>query len=105
MTHPERSESQLAGSRFVRVAGAALFWLLAGQAEEGGRRDELACPARGQTNFASSASLPAFSTVLSRAESWQSGALRLGRGGTRCPHFWLGVRSAWPWLKGCRVSL
>jgi hypothetical protein len=30
-------------------AGAALFWLLGGQAEEGARKDELACPARGQT--------------------------------------------------------
>ena len=60
MTHPERSESELAGSRFVGAAGVALFWLLAEQAEEGGRKDELACPTRGQTNFASSASLPAF---------------------------------------------
>ena len=31
--------------------GVALFWLLGGQAEEGGRKDELACPTRGQTNF------------------------------------------------------
>jgi hypothetical protein len=31
--------------------GVALFWLLDGQAEEGGGRDELACPARGQTNI------------------------------------------------------
>ena len=85
-------------------AGVALFWLLAGQAEEGGRKDELACPARGQTNFASSASLPAFSVEPCGADSWQSGALRLGRGGTRCPHFWLGVRSAWPWLVGGRAS-
>ena len=45
MPHPERSEAQLAGSRFVRGAGVAL------------------------------------------------------------PHFWAGVRSAGPWLKGCRVSL
>ena len=41
-------------------AGAALFWLLPEQAEEGGRKDELACSGRGQTNFTSSASLPAF---------------------------------------------
>jgi hypothetical protein len=46
-----------------------------------------------------------FSTVLSRAESWQSGALRLGRGGTRCPHFWTPGLRAWPWLKGGGVSL
>ena len=62
MTRPERSESKLAGSRFVGDAGVALFWLLAEQAEEGGRKDELACSARGQTNFVSSASLPAYST-------------------------------------------
>ena len=31
--------------------GAAMLWLLDGQAEEGGRKDELACPARGQTNL------------------------------------------------------
>jgi hypothetical protein len=31
--------------------GVALFWLLDGQAEEGGRKDELACPAGGQTNI------------------------------------------------------
>ena len=83
MTHPERSESTTGGVAVRRVAGAALFWLLAEQAEEGGRKDELACSARGRTNFASSASLPAYSTQVFCAEGWQSGALRLGRGGTR----------------------
>ena len=48
---PNGADRQLAGSRFVGDAGVALFWLLARQAEEGGRKDELACPARGQTNF------------------------------------------------------
>ena len=51
--------------RIVRVAGAALFWLLARQAEEGGRKDELACRARGQTDFHLRASLPAFVTERS----------------------------------------
>jgi len=32
-----------------------MFWLLDGQAEEGGRKDELACPARCQTNLGASA--------------------------------------------------
>ncbi len=31
-------------------------------------------------------------------------AVRTGRGGLALPHFLPGVRSAWPWLKGCRVS-
>ena len=62
MTRPERSEVE-AGARGCmlhfpsRGAGVALFWLLDEQAEEGGRKDELACPARGQTNFLASASL------------------------------------------------
>src|ERR1035438_4182567 len=72
------------------------------QAEEGGRKDELACPSRGQTDFAQAPVCQLFSTVLLRAESWQSGALRLGRGGTRFPHFWPGVRSVWPWLGGLK---
>ena len=61
MTHPERSESQLAGSRFVRVAGVALFWLLGGQAEEGGRKGRVGLlEPEARLTFASSASLPAF---------------------------------------------
>ena len=95
--HPERSESTTGG-----VAVVALFWLLDGQAEGGGRKDELACPSRGQTDFAQAPVCQLFSTVLLRAESWQSGALRLGRGGTRFPHFWPGVRSVWPWLGGLK---
>src|ERR1035441_5679228 len=57
---------------------------------------------RGQTDFAQAPVCQLFSTVLLRAESWQSGALRLGRGGTRFPHFWPGVRSVWPWLGGLK---
>ena len=82
MTHPERSESELAGSRFVGDAGVALFWLLAEQAEEGGRKDELACSARGQTNFhpkRQSASFSAPSCPVLKAGSlarfvWVAGA-------------------------------
>jgi len=48
----------------VGDAGVALLWLLARQAEEGGRKDELACRARGHTNFTLRASLPAFSVEL-----------------------------------------
>ena len=44
MTHPERSESELAGSRFVGAAGVALFWLLDGQAEEGGEQGRVGLP-------------------------------------------------------------
>ena len=65
------------------AAGVALFWLLDEQAEEGGRKDELACPARGQTDFAQAPVCQPTALWLFRAKGWQSGALRLGRGGTR----------------------
>ena len=35
----------------VMGRGVALFWLLAGRLRREGGRDELACPARGQTNI------------------------------------------------------
>ena len=44
-------------------AGVALFWLLARQAEEAGRKDELACRARGQTDFCLSASPQATASI------------------------------------------
>ena len=83
------------GPRGSRCSG---FWL-SRLRREGGRTN---WPVRAEARL----TLPQapvcqlFSTVVSRAESWQSGALRLGRGGTRCPHFWPGVCSAWPWLEG-----
>ena len=100
MTHPERSESTTGGVAVRRVAGAALFWLLAEQAEEGGRKDELACSARGQTNFPPSASLPAYSTQFVLCCGLAVWRVSFGSRGHALPHFWLGVRSAWPWLKG-----
>ena len=51
MTHPERSESSLAGSRFVGSRGPRCSGFWAGRPRREGSRDELACPTRGQTNF------------------------------------------------------
>jgi len=44
MTHPERSESTTGGVAVRGVAGVALFWLLDGQAEEGGEQGRVGLP-------------------------------------------------------------
>ena len=75
------------GSRGPRCSG---FW--AGRLRREGGRDELACPARGQTDFASSASLPAFqhrSCPVLKAGSlarfvWVAGARAVLTSGWEC---------------------
>ena len=81
MTHTERSESELAGSRFVGSRGPRCSGFWTGRLRREGSRDELACPARGQTDFAQAPVCQPTALSSFCAEGWQSGALRLGRGG------------------------
>ena len=96
-------------------AGVALFWLLRRRNGAGagvGCGDREPSPAaRSVAGAEARLTLPQAPVCqptalrLFCAEGWQSGALRLGRGGARCPHFWTPGLRAWPWLKGGGVSL